>query len=130
MCDSEVCCICLDEISLDLFRNMKCCKKNIHIKCLFKFFLYKNKNKLLTLEENCPLCRQKIIIEFNIPEILVLYYLYKDKDKFIMYKNLIKEYICYYPLKYKLPKVYIKEFINDNKSLLSEYCFDYNDRFF
>jgi hypothetical protein len=115
MLELEICCVCLEEISFDLCRDLKCCNKNIHIKCLLELFFYKNKDYSLTFKDQCPLCRQLIQIKFTIPEILVICHLYKDT--FNQYKHLIKTYITNHPLKYELPKIYIKEFIDDNKAL-------------
>jgi len=124
--ESELCCVCLEEVFLDLCRDLKCCKKNIHIKCLLELFLYNNKEYSLSKILNCPLCRQNIQIEFTIPDILVINYLYKDKFN----KNLIKQYIMNNPLKYNLPKIYINEFINDNKPLISNKNYDYDDDYY
>lgn len=55
--NDDVCCICLDELHLDDFVTMKCCKKQIHSLCLFSFLMSKTPLNPLILQDHCMLCR-------------------------------------------------------------------------
>jgi len=50
--DEHICCICLETCGSSESANMKCCKINIHDKCLFLIVLH-NLHK-------CPVCRRDL----------------------------------------------------------------------
>lgn len=68
----DECCICLDDLCIDNIL-LKCCKKFLHSRCLFKIFVFN-----ITIDNtiiNCPLCRVNMRLKdvFNIETVLNLF---------------------------------------------------------
>ena len=62
------CPICLNEINKsDLFINLTCCNKNIHINCLCNWYENKNMSKN-RFKQNCFLCTKKL--DENVTQII------------------------------------------------------------
>jgi len=73
------CPICLNEINkTELFINLTCCNKNIHINCLCNW--YKNKNESKNkFKQNCFLCTKKL--DENVTQIIDSYIYNKEQNK-------------------------------------------------